>query len=106
MSFHVRLRRELPTVARLVLALLIPMLHFGCGTTRRTQTEEALMRHRAEYQQTYLDETNARYTALLKRNKMQLDEYKAGTRKTPPVIDYLIVSGGGDVGAFGAGFLK
>jgi patatin-like phospholipase len=35
-----------------------------------------------------------------------LDEYEAGRRPEPPVLDYLILSGGGDYGAFGAGVLK
>jgi len=79
----------------------------GCGgITRTPQTAESLLQHRDKYRQLYLDETSERYTALLQRNKAQLDEYKAGRRPTPPVIDYLIISGGGDIGAFGAGFLK
>jgi len=40
------------------------------------------------------------------RVKAQYDAYQAGRLSTPPVIDILIVSGGGDWGAFGAGFLK
>ena len=43
---------------------------------------------------------------LLERTKAEYDRYAGGQRKTPPVIDILIVSGGGDWGAFGAGFLK
>ena len=43
---------------------------------------------------------------VVTRVKAQYDEYQAGRLSTPPVIDILIVSGGGDWGAFGAGFLK
>ena len=43
---------------------------------------------------------------LITRVKGQYDEYKAGRLSAPPVVDILIVSGGGDWGAFGAGFLK
>jgi hypothetical protein len=78
----------------------------ACGTSRPPQTTESLVKKRAEYVQSYFEETNERYTALLQRNKKQLDEYKAGKRPEPPVIDYLIISGGGDLGAFGAGVLK
>src|SRR3982751_5010855 len=78
----------------------------ACGSSRPPQAEQALLREREVYAQSYLDETNERYTAILRRNKTQLDEYKAGKRPTPPVIDYLVISGGGDIGAFGAGFLK
>jgi len=43
---------------------------------------------------------------LLERTKAEYDRFAAGGRKTPPTVDILIVSGGGDWGAFGAGFLK
>jgi hypothetical protein len=87
---------------------LLMLLAFSgsCGTTRAPQTPESLVQRREQYRQTYLDETNDRYTAILRRNKAQLDEYKAGKRAAPPTIDYLVISGGGDFGAFGAGFLK
>jgi Patatin-like phospholipase len=61
---------------------------------------------REEYAQRYLDESRERYTALIQRTKAELDDYRAGREPEPPVIDYLIISGGGDFGAFGAGFLK
>jgi hypothetical protein len=43
---------------------------------------------------------------VIQRTKAQYDDYKAGKQNQPPVIDILIISGGGDWGAFGAGFLK
>ena len=43
---------------------------------------------------------------LLERIKIEHDQYTAGALKEPPALDGLIVSGGGDWGAFGAGFLK
>jgi len=43
---------------------------------------------------------------MVTRVKAQYDAYQAGRSSTPPVIDVLVVSGGGDWGAFGAGFLK
>jgi Patatin-like phospholipase len=42
---------------------------------------------------------------LLQRTKTEYDR-RAAAGQPPPVIDILIVSGGGDWGAFGAGFLK
>ena len=42
----------------------------------------------------------------LKRVKAEHDDFAAGRAASPPVVDVLIVSGGGDWGAFGAGFLK
>jgi hypothetical protein len=78
----------------------------GCGTTRKEQPEALLLQKRVAYSQGYLDTTAERYTAILQRNKRHLDEYNAGKRPNPPTIDYLVVSGGGDFGAFGAGYLK
>ncbi len=40
------------------------------------------------------------------RIKANYDAYKAGRAPAPPVIDLLVLSGGGDWGAFGAGVLK
>jgi hypothetical protein len=42
---------------------------------------------------------------LLERTKTEYDR-RAAAGQPPPVIDILIVSGGGDWGAFGAGFFK
>ena len=88
------------------LALLFAMLLPGCGTARPERTTDDLLQRRARYVQNFLAVTDERYTALLQRNKAQLDQYRVGRRPKPPVIDYLIISGGGDFGAFGAGFLK
>jgi predicted acylesterase/phospholipase RssA len=99
-------QRRVALLFHIALMLLLLDLSIGCGATRPPQTEASLMQKRDEYRQSYLDETDQRYTAVLQRNKAQLDEYQAGKRSTPPVIDYLIISGGGDYGAFGAGFLK
>jgi len=86
--------------------LILATLSSGCGITRPDQTSDYLLQQRARYAQSFLDETNERYTAVLKRNKAELDEYKAGKRPSPPTIDYLVISGGGDYGAFGAAVLK
>lgn len=89
----------------LTVLVLLPLLP-ACGKNRPPQPEATLLQRRAEYAQSYLDTTNERYTAILQRNKSHLDEYRAGKRPAPPTIDYLVISGGGDYGAFGAGFLK
>ena len=49
---------------------------------------------------------NVALDAAIERIKARADEYKAGEAPTPPVVDMLVISGGGDWGAFGAGFLK
>jgi hypothetical protein len=43
---------------------------------------------------------------VLTRTKAEYDAYAAGRVPAPPVVDILILSGGGDWGAFGAGVLK
>jgi hypothetical protein len=43
---------------------------------------------------------------VLTRTKTEYDAYTAGRAPAPPVMDFLILSGGGDWGAFGAGVLK
>src|SRR3954469_12957591 len=42
----------------------------------------------------------------LPRTKAEYDAYAAGRAPAPPVMDFLILSGGGDWGAFGARVLK
>jgi hypothetical protein len=43
---------------------------------------------------------------LLARTKAEYDRYTASGRSAPRALDILIVSGGGDWGAFDAGFLQ
>src|ERR1700741_958998 len=43
------------------------------------------------------------YGQLMKRTKAEYDKYLAGEREKPPIINLLVVSSGGDYGAFGAG---
>jgi hypothetical protein len=78
----------------------------SCTSVSRTeQTSDALLSRRAGHDEQYFSTARDRYTVFLKRVKVELDEYQAGVRSRPPVIDYLVISGGGDWGAFGAGVL-
>jgi hypothetical protein len=96
----------LSVVVRITLGLQVCAMLAGCGSSRLPQTEQSLLEKRELYSKTYLDQSEVRYAAMLRQTKVQVDEYKAGRRSTPPTIDYLVISGGGDFGAFGAGFLK
>jgi predicted patatin/cPLA2 family phospholipase len=49
---------------------------------------------------------NAATAQLLRRVKGEYDDFAASRVPAPPVVNMLILSGGGDWGAFGAGFLK
>jgi len=96
-------RRKLTLGLLTILAAGLP----GCGGTMRPQQQqEYLLKRRREDSEHYLKQTQERYLSLLKGTKAQYDEYLAGRQARPPVIDYLIISGGGDWGAFGASILK
>jgi hypothetical protein len=80
----------------------------GCGPamTRPPMTQQELLKLRtsADEQDTVIGRKIL--GRLLERTKAEYDRNAASGRKEPPVIDILIISGGGDWGAFGAGFLK
>lgn len=81
----------------------------GCTTDElprqpRSQAELISARHAEE------ERIGAAVKALVARNlvrvKAEYDAYAAGRAPAPPVVDFLVISGGGDWGAFGAGVLK
>jgi hypothetical protein len=79
----------------------------GCATVDRPeQSQTELLQIRKQNSQQDLAELRQDFSGFLQARKTEYDDYKAGRRPAPPVIDVLIISGGGDWGAFGAGFLK
>src|SRR5687768_17108626 len=68
--------------------------------------EDKLIARRAVADGELLRSTDELVGGVLARTKSQYDDYNAGRAKATPVIDVLVISGGGDWGAFGAGFLK
>jgi hypothetical protein len=79
----------------------------GYGSVERSPRErEYLVKLRGEANARHITDTSQRFVRFLEHTKSQYDDYVAGRRPDPPIIDFLIVSGGGDWGAFGAGFLK
>ena len=79
----------------------------GCAAgTRPPQTQEQLLQRRAAVDQRLVTDSRAMFQHLLGRVKAEYEAYNAGRVPAPPTIDFLIISGGGDWGAFGAGFLK
>ena len=70
----------------------------GCAAGSR----ETAARQRRRDQKTL----PVRLGQALERTKVKYDQYVAGEKKAPPVFNILIISGGGDRGAFGAGYLK
>ena len=80
----------------------------GCGPamTRPPVSQEDLMKQRTTADEQSTVTGRKLLGRLLERTKAEYDRSIAEGRKERPVIDILIVSGGGDWGAFGAGFLK
>jgi hypothetical protein len=97
-------------VRRLVLPFLAAVISLTACTTGeiprlpRTKAELVSARNIGE------DKLAAENRALIIRNvariKAEYDDYIAGRAVNPPIFDFLILSGGGDWGAFGAGVLK
>lgn len=93
--------------ALLVLAAVMGLA--ACTTSEiprlpRTQAELASERDAGE------ERMGAEIRMLVARNvarvKAEYDDHLAGRAASPPIFDFLILSGGGDWGAFGAGVLK
>ena len=102
-----RFPRSLAACAAGLMVLAGGLVLSGCAyQTRPARTQEQLLQVRAEMGKRTIADARSMLAHLLERTRVQYDEYKAGRRPRPPVIDILIISGGGDWGAFGAGFLK
>jgi predicted acylesterase/phospholipase RssA len=101
---HSRLRR----VAALTVALCLGTLA-GCASnepTRPAQSNAQLLAAREAADARSAQDLSAMTGQLLARLKREHDDYAGGRSQRPPVLDVLVISGGGDWGAFGAGFLK
>jgi hypothetical protein len=84
--------------------LLLPML--GCGSTRPAKTQPELLAARDARQQEFNHFSGDLIQRLMVRVKSEYDDQATGKTAQPPTLDLLVISGGGDWGAFGAGFLK
>lgn len=105
-----RMGRPLDASSR-AFAFMLPILatvaSSGCGGVERTQHDQAyLLERRDDAAESQLTDTRDRFVALLEHIKAEQDAHAAGRRAVPPVVDILVISGGGDWGAFGAGVLK
>jgi hypothetical protein len=100
------LRRTLSLMALSVLAGELMLGGCGPAMTRPQVSEQDLLKVRTKGDKQAVTEGRRLLDRSVERAKAEYDRYTAGGRKEPPVIDILIISGGGDWGAFGAGFLK
>jgi Patatin-like phospholipase len=89
------------------LALAGGLMLGGCGPamTRPQVSQQDLLKLRSTGDEQAAASGERFIVRLLQRTKAEYDR-RAAAGQPPPVIDILIVSGGGDWGAFGAGFLK
>jgi predicted acylesterase/phospholipase RssA len=79
----------------------------ACSTTeRRIHSVQELEAARPGYMAQIQREQTDSVLKLVRRLKREHDDYVAGRSKSPPVCDVLIISGGADYGAFGAGVLQ
>jgi len=102
------LRKTASDPARLVLFLIAASLLAGCGGygARKERTVPELMEHRKMTDARLAEDSRKLIERVFARMEARYAEYEAGRQAAPPAIEILIISGGGDWGAFGAGFLK
>jgi Patatin-like phospholipase len=91
-----------------MLAIAAALVLAGCGPalTRPPVTDQDLLKIRTRGDEQSAVVSRRLLARLLERTKAEYDRSIAEGRKEPLVIDIVIISGGGDWGAFGAGFLK
>jgi hypothetical protein len=87
--------------------VLTTLVSPGCTWAHReSRTKQELLEVRQRNDAQVLAMTRDVIGRSVRRTKAEYDDYQAGKRPNPPVVDLLFISGGGDWGAFGAGFLK
>jgi Patatin-like phospholipase len=99
-------RRGLARMASSAFAGGLALAGYGPFPKRDPIAQQDLLKLRREEAERNTTARRRVLVRLLERTKAEYDRYTAGAQKQPPVLDVLIVSGGGDWGAFGAGFLK
>ncbi len=78
----------------------------GCGTARPEVARAELIERRSALDERAVQRDDEITDGLIARVMAKHDAHAAGERDEPPVLDILVISGGGDRGAFGAAFLK
>ena len=91
-------RRTLSLMAALALAGTLMLGGCGPAMTRPQVSEQDLLKLRTKGDEQAVAEGRRVLGRSLERAKAEYDRYTAGGRKEPPVIDILIISGGGDWG--------
>ena len=99
-------RRGLARIGSSTFAGGLALAGYGPFPERDPIAQQDLLKLRREEAEQHTTARRRVLVRLLQRTKAEYDRYTTGAQKEPPVLDFLIVSGGGDWGAFGAGFLK
>jgi len=88
--------------APILLLVFLLALDAGCAGHRPARSHAELMVSRTAYDARYEQMSSDLVQRMLEVAKRRCDAHPGA----PAVVDYLVISGGGDWGAFGAGFLK
>jgi len=91
------------------LGLAAAVILAGCTAAelpRLPRTQDQLVSARGAAEKQFSADLHTMIVRNVARIKAQYDDYAAGRTAAPPVVDLLVLSGGGDWGAFGAGILK
>lgn len=107
MSTHHR-RRLAERLALLLspVALGTALFLQGCARIRPVSTETDLLVRREVLAEKHAETLRRQFGALYAGIRDEYEAKRAEGSTEPPTCDILIISGGGDYGAFGAGFLK
>ncbi|MBX3388163.1 MAG: patatin-like phospholipase family protein [Phycisphaeraceae bacterium] len=91
-------------------ALSACLFILGCATSRPELSEQELRDLRLQTLEQIKTDQVLEATKFVKRMKLEQDEYETakaeGKNPREPIFNVLVISGGGDWGAFGAGILK
>jgi hypothetical protein len=82
--------------------IALALLCWSCAGHRPARSESELMRLRKDHDTQYAEASQAAVRRLMVSVKARYNQHP----NDPPVVDLLVISGGGDWGAFGAGFFK
>lgn len=84
---------------------LIMSAGLGCAVNRRTLSEAELACRRDEFGQREIAQRSEMLDAVVRRYVREAEAFRQDPSGEPPALDVLILSGGAEKGAFGAGFL-
>ena len=99
-------RRALAKMAAAGLARALTLAGYPTSPMRDPVAPQELLRRRGVRDQQHMATGPKALSRLLEHTVAEYERHAAGARADAPVINILIISGGGDWGAFGAGFLK